>query len=91
MPFWGILRSTRVSNNFIALGSALLQYHWIVVFFGVPLIITGIKMFFAGTKQQDLEKTFIVKQLKKVFRVHLENRGQMFSLRKMVQFTYLYF
>jgi tellurite resistance protein TerC len=68
--FWGILGALVFRIIFIALGSILLQYQWIVIFFGALLIVTGFKMFFAGTKQQDLENNFIIKQLRKVFKVH---------------------
>lgn len=80
--FWGILGALVFRIIFIALGSVLLQYQWIVIFFGALLIVTGIKMFFAGTKQQDLDNNFIVKQLKKVFRVHPKIEGQMFFIKK---------
>ena len=52
--FWGILGALVFRIIFIALGSILLQYQWIVIFFGALLIVTGFKMFFAGTKKQDL-------------------------------------
>lgn len=42
--FYGILGALVFRGTFIALGSILLSYHWIVVIFGVMLIITGIKM-----------------------------------------------
>ncbi len=39
-------------------------------------------MFFAGTQAQDLENNFIVKQLKKIFRVHPKIEGQNFFIKK---------
>ena len=39
-------------------------------------------MFFAGTKPQNLENNFIVKQLEKVFRVHPQIEGQKFFFKK---------
>jgi len=39
-------------------------------------------MFFAGTKPQNLENNFVVRQLKKVFRVHPKLEGQSFFIRK---------
>jgi tellurite resistance protein TerC len=80
--FWGILGALVFRGIFIALGSVLMQYHWVVIFFGVLLILTGSKMFFAGTKQQDLENNFIIKQLKKVFRIHPKIEGQKFFIKK---------
>lgn len=80
--FWGILGALVFRAIFIAMGSILMQYHWVVIFFGALLILTGIKMFFAGTKPQDLENNFIVGQLKRVFRVHPKIEGQKFFFKK---------
>ena len=80
--FWGILGALIFRAIFIAMGSILMQYHWLVIFFGALLILTGIKMFFAGTKPQNLENNFIVKQLKKILRVHPHIEGQKFFIKK---------
>lgn len=80
--FWGILGALVFRAIFIAMGSILMQYHWVVVFFGGLLILTGVKMFFAGTKPQDLENNFVVAQLKKIFRVHPQIEGQNFFIKK---------
>ena len=80
--FWGILGALIFRALFIAMGSVLMQYHWVVIFFGALLILTGLKMFFAGTKPQILENNYIVKQLKKVFRVHPHIEGQNFFIKK---------
>jgi tellurite resistance protein TerC len=80
--FWGILGALVFRAIFIAMGSLLMQYHWVVIFFGALLILTGIKMFFAGTKPQNLENNFIIRQLKKVFRVHPHIEGQSFFIKK---------
>lgn len=80
--FWGILGALFFRAIFIAMGSVLMQYHWVVIFFGVLLILTGIKMFFAGTKAQNLENNFVIRQLKKVFRVHPHIEGQKFFIKK---------
>lgn len=80
--FWGILGALAFRALFIAMGSVLMQYHWVVIFFGGLLILTGLKMFFAGTKPQDLESNFLVRQLKKVFRVHPRIEGQSFFIKK---------
>ena len=80
--FWGILGALVFRAIFIAMGSILMQYHWVVIFFGALLLLTGVKMFFAGTKPQNLENNFIVKQLKKVFRVHPHIEGQKFFFKK---------
>lgn len=80
--FWGILGALFFRGIFIAMGSVLMQYHAVVLFFGVLLILTGIKMFFMGTKTQDLENNFIIKQLKRIFRVHPKLEGEKFFFKK---------
>jgi tellurite resistance protein TerC len=80
--FWGILGALVFRGIFVAMGSVLMQYQWVVIFFGALLILTGLKMFFAGTKPQNLENNFIVRQLKKVFRVHPQIEGQQFFFKK---------
>lgn len=80
--FWGILGALIFRGIFIAMGSVLMQYQWVVIFFGALLILTGIKMFFSGTKPQNLENNFIVLQLKKIFRVHPQIEGQSFFIKK---------
>lgn len=79
--FWGILGALIFRALFIAMGSVLMQYHWVIVFFGALLILTGIKMFFAGTKPQNLENNFIITQLRKIFRVHPKIQGQKFFFK----------
>lgn len=80
--FWGILGALFFRAIFIAMGSILMQYHWLVIFFGALLILTGVKMFFAGTKPQNLENNFLVRQLKKFLRVHPHIEGQSFFIKK---------
>lgn len=80
--FWGVLGALFFRGIFIALGSVLMQYKLVVIFFGVLLLLTGVKMFFAGTEAQNLENNFIVKQLKKVFRIHPQIEGQKFFFKK---------
>ncbi|MBA3582261.1 MAG: TerC family protein [Gammaproteobacteria bacterium] len=80
--FWGILGALVFRGIFIALGSVLMQYHWVVIFFGGLLILTGVKMFFAGTEPQSLENNFIIKIINKIFRVHPHIEGQKFFFKK---------
>jgi tellurite resistance protein TerC len=80
--FWGILGALVFRAIFIAMGSILMKYHWVVVFFGALLIFTGIKMFFAGTEDQNLENNRILKLLKRIFRIHPKIEGQRFFIRK---------
>jgi tellurite resistance protein TerC len=80
--FWGIIGALIFRAIFIAMGSVLMQYKFVVLFFGVLLIATGFKMMFIGTKQENLDHNFIVKQLKKIFRVHPKIEGGRFFIKK---------
>lgn len=76
--FWGILGALIFRGTFIGMGSLLMQYEWVVIFFGVLLILTGFKMFFAGTEQQDLNNNILINGLKKIFRIHPQVEGDKF-------------
>ena len=80
--FWGILGALVFRAIFIALGSVLMSYGWVVALFGVLLILTGVKMFFAGTAPQNLENNLVVRGLRKVFRVHPRIEGESFFVKK---------
>lgn len=80
--FLGILGAFIFRSVFIAMGSVLMRYEWVVVGFGVLLIFTGIKMFFAGTESTNLDKNILIRVLKRVFRVHPKIEGQKLFIRK---------
>ena len=80
--FFGILGALVFRILFIALGSVLLQYSWIVIGFGVILILTGLKVVFASDKPMDPEKSYIVKAFRRLFPVTNEIHGQKFFIRK---------
>lgn len=80
--FWGILGALIFRAIFVALGSILMQYQWVAIFFGALLILTGTKMFFAGTETQNLENNFVVKRLKDIFRIHPHIEGQSFIIKR---------
>ena len=80
--FLGIIGALIFRIIFIALGSALLQYHIIVIVFGVFLILTGIKILFAPEKPIDPEKNPVIKLFKKFFKVTPNIEGQKFFTKK---------
>ena len=59
--FYGILGALVFRAIFIAMGSALMQFHWVIYLFGGFLIITGIKMFFASNEEIEPEKNFLIR------------------------------
>jgi tellurite resistance protein TerC len=81
--FWGILGALVMRAIFIAAGAALLTaFHWIIYVFGGFLILTGIKMFFAGDEKLEPEKNPAVRLLRRVMHVTPEYDGQRFFVRK---------
>ncbi|WP_404423034.1 TerC family protein [Nibricoccus sp. IMCC34717] len=80
--FYGILGALIFRTIFIALGSVLMQFHWLVVLFGVFLVITGFKILFAPEKPMDPEKNPLMRILKRFVRVTPKIEGQRFFIRK---------
>lgn len=80
--FFGIIGALIFRIIFIAMGSILLQYQWIVIFFGAFLILTGLKIIFAPEKPIDPEKNPVIKLFRKFFSVTPTIEGQKFFIRK---------
>jgi tellurite resistance protein TerC len=80
--FFGILGALFFRTIFIAAGSVLMQYHWVIIVFGVFLIATGIKILFAPEKPMDPEKNIVIRLLRKILPVTPEIRGQKFFVRE---------
>ncbi|HSR17660.1 MAG TPA: TerC/Alx family metal homeostasis membrane protein, partial [Ignavibacteriaceae bacterium] len=80
--FFGIIGALIFRIIFIALGSILLQYQFIVIIFGVFLILTGFKIIFAPEKPINPENNPIIKLFKKFFKVTPEIEGQKFFIKK---------
>ncbi|MET0753170.1 MAG: TerC family protein [Pyrinomonadaceae bacterium] len=59
--FYGILGALAFRAIFIAAGSALMQFHWVIYLFGGFLIITGIKMMFSHSEEIEPEKNFLIR------------------------------
>lgn len=80
--FYGILGALVFRAIFIALGSALMQFHWIIYVFGAFLIITGIKMVFSGKEEIEPEKNLMIRAFKKLMPVTTDMNGKDFFIRK---------
>jgi len=76
--FYGILGVLFFRSIFIAAGSILMQYDWLVIVYGVFLIATGIKILFAPEKPLDPEKNIVIRLLKKYLPVTPDFHGQCF-------------
>ena len=69
---WGILGALLMRGVMIAAGVALIQYfEFMTYIFGLFLIYTAFKMLTAGEDDEvDFEKSFLVKQVRRMFRFH---------------------
>ncbi|CAN5574678.1 TerC family protein [soil metagenome] len=76
--FYGILGALVFRAIFIALGSVLMQFHWILYIFGAFLIITGIKMIFSSSDEIEPEKNFLIRIFKRLMPVSHEIEGKNF-------------
>jgi tellurite resistance protein TerC len=79
--FFGIIGALLFRAAFIAVGSALLQYHWVILLFGGFLILTGIKMMFAPEKQIEPDRNPLIKLFRRFVPVTGELHGQKFFVR----------
>jgi tellurite resistance protein TerC len=91
--FWGIIGALIFRAIFISLGSVLMQYNAIVIFFGILLILTGIKMFVLSSEDNsDLSNNIIIRLLNKIFRVYpkIESQNLFIRIDKILYVTPLF-
>lgn len=80
--FYGILGALIFRAIFIALGSALMQFNWIIYIFGGFLIVTGVKMFFTDNEEIEPEKNFLIRIFRRFMPVTHEIDGKSFFIVK---------
>jgi tellurite resistance protein TerC len=74
--FYGIIGALVFRGIFIALGSALLQFGWVVILFGIFLIFTGLKMMLGREQSVEPEKTWVMRAVRKFLPVTTGLSGQ---------------
>jgi len=79
--FYGIIGALVFRAIFIAMGSVLMQYHLVVVLFGVFLILTGVKMMFAPDKPLAPEKNPLIRLVRRLVPVTPQLDGQRFFVK----------
>jgi tellurite resistance protein TerC len=81
--FWGILGAQIMRGLLIGVGVVLIaQFHWILYFFGLFLVFTGIKMGFQGEDAEVRpERNIFVRFFKKVMPVTPGYHGSKFFLK----------
>src|SRR2546423_1528125 len=80
--FYGILGALIFRAMFIAVGSALMNLHWMVIVFGLFLIFTGIRMVFGPDKDIEPEKNPIIRLFRRVMPITPALEGKRFFVRK---------
>lgn len=80
--FWGIFGALIFRGIFIAIGSELMQYQNVVIFFGILLIFTGIRIVIIREKEPDLSKNFLMRQMNRFLNIDHELTGDHFFIIK---------
>lgn len=80
--FWGIIGALVFRSIFIALGAVLMQFHSVVILFGVFLIFTGVKLVFSREEPRDLEQNRVFRLLRRVLPVWPRLEGQRLFVRQ---------
>ena len=86
--FWGIIGALVMRGGMIFLGAGLImKYQWILIIFGVFLILTSLKMALIKAND-DVSKNIMVRLCKKFFRVTEFYDGQRFFTKRTLKPTY---
>jgi tellurite resistance protein TerC len=80
--FYGILGALVFRSIFIALGSALMQFHWVVWLFGLFLIFTGVKLAASTHQVIEPERNFLLRLIGRLLPITAGFRGQRFFVRQ---------
>lgn len=78
--FYGILGALLFRAVFIALGSVLMQYHWVVVLFGVLLLATGVKMLWVPATQVSPDQNLLIRLFRRWVPITPDLHGQRFFM-----------
>jgi tellurite resistance protein TerC len=79
--FYGIIGALISRAIFIAMGAALIRYHFVILIFGAFLIFTGVKMIFSSEKEIEPEKNFLIRLFKRFVPVTAKLDGEHFMVR----------
>jgi len=77
--FWGVLGALIMRGIMIALGAALIaRFDWIIYVFGGILILTAVRMLFAGHENVDPEKNPVVRLARRLYPITPDLHGERF-------------
>jgi tellurite resistance protein TerC len=81
--FWGIVGVVVLRAIMIGLGATLIaNFSWILYVFGAFLLLTGVKMLFAGDEPVDIEKNAIIRFVRRFIPVTAALHGNRFFVRE---------
>jgi tellurite resistance protein TerC len=80
--FYGVLGAIVFRAVFIAAGSALVRFHWVLVAFGVFLIYTGVRLFFEKDRKVDPAANPVLRLVRRFAPVTSSLHGQSFFARE---------
>ena len=80
--FYGILGALIFRASFIAAGSWLMQFHWVIYLFGGFLLLTGIKMMFGSEEKIEPEKNPVIRLVKRLMPVTHELHDKHFFIKQ---------
>ena len=81
--FWGILGVIVLRAIMIGVGATLIShFSWILYLFGAFLVLTGVKMLFAGDHTPSVEDNAVLKFMRKRLRMVDALHGEKFWIRK---------
>lgn len=80
--FFGVLGALIFRAGFIAIGSVLMQYHWVVLIAGIFLLLTGVKILFTTDESPDPGKNPFLRMAKRFLPITDKLNGQKFTIRE---------
>lgn len=84
--FWGILGALVMRGAMIAVGAVLLaRFHWVIYVFGAFLVVTGVRMAFAGDSAIEPESNPVIRLVRRLFPVTTKYHGEHFFVRESVR------
>jgi tellurite resistance protein TerC len=80
--FYGVLGALVFRAIFIALGTWLLQFHWVLLLFGAFLVVTGVRMLLGSSQSVEPEKNPAMRLFRRLFNVTEQMEGARFFLKR---------
>jgi tellurite resistance protein TerC len=80
--FWGLVMALFMRAGFILLGAAMIErYDWVIYFFGILLIFTGIRMATHDVGETDPSKNIALRGLRKLMPVSHSYHGEKYFIK----------